>query len=432
MKIILLIILVLIPNLILGQGTITQGQDEDIEATSVEEIPASDLTPLDSDVVKKLSSLPPHFVMSREAKPWKLEEVYKSLPKNIRDEIYDVNNVTMDRFSNLWGIGNVLYDNRSKKIIFQGVGLVVVSDGGQYFYIGGAEEDDSNLNADIYKTEPIKKIKLPDGVTFSHFIGSGRYAVVEMDGEDGIIDLENPDHVIENIDGGAWGYRGICEFENEPIILHQEQYSVSMYHLPDFTLVKNYIELGSGEPFVNGTETIIGSNNGLLCYLLNRSTGEMKSYGINRENCEDLIEGPYLHPQEKNNNDQTDNQSDLTHDVLTKRISLSNFKTLEQIDVLSSNRFVSGEPINGKSCGIHDVITPPNTSDVWLVINQVNSFDSHNHSGQSLFLRVGENLKIKQIMRLDRTINGAYWDTQTSSLVGKTFQNEYFHIKVTP
>ena len=214
-------------------------------------------------------------------------------------------------------------------------------------------------------------------------------------------------------------------------MLHQDDDGMSLYSLPGFSLIKKYSNIGSGTPFINSTGTVIGCNRG-YCYLLNRTTGEVKSYGMNGENCNDLVEGTNVKRPFRDSNVKMHSDSLSNIDVTTKIISLVTFKTIEKFDTSKTSVRLGAGTSSGKSCAVYYVITPPSTSDVWLVINQFNSFDPHDRSGLSTFLRVGENLKIKQILNFARTINGASWDTDSNSIVGKTFNDEYFQIEETP
>ncbi len=385
------------------------GKDDDILAKSVEELPPSVLISLDKSIVFKFSG-DQNLPMMENLKSWKFNEIYKLLPKNVQSDPRP--NLSADETGNLWTVDNILFDGISKKVLFQATQYndLQISNNGQYLYVRSIEgiTGGEQFNG-VYKIPQMTKIPLDKDVTFSRFLGQGRYAVVEAGDQGTIVDLKKPNQTISNIDSSLWG-DGICESQDGRMILKQEYYGISLYNLPDFSLIKDFPEIKSGSPFINSTGTIIGCNSG-TCYLINRSTGEAKGYGITGINCQELVD------------------SDLKDDVF-KKINLSTLQTVQQYESAESSLWPG--PTNGKSCGVYYVITPQNSPDVWLIIIQFNSFETQKRSGQSWFLKIGEDLKINRVLHLTETVNGASWDNEMNSIMGNTYYDKYFKIKLSP
>ncbi len=405
----------------------TFGQDEDIKASSIEEIPSSTIISIDEEICNKFrrdKSLP----LRENSKPWKFNRLNSLIQKNVKNGNYP--NLSSDDSGNYWLADNILYDGKSNRIIFQASlenGLEI-SKNGNYLNVRGPSESSAAVSFNgIYKIPEMKKITLSNGWIFSKFLGQGRFAIVLKKRQQGIVDLENPIQII-NIDKDmVWGTDDVFESLDGNTMLHQEANEMVLYNLPGFSIKQKYPEIGSGTPIINSTGTIIGCNRG-ICYLVNTITGITKSYGINGDNCSDLVEGSLAQTKLSSKKDPFH----YSEDVTTKIISLSTLKTVKKFYSAESNKRFLPPPINGKSCGIYYAVTPKDSPDVWLVIDQFNSHDIKDRSGQAMLMRIGEDLKIKQILHFPKTINGASWDDDSHSIMGKTFDDEYFQITTTP
>jgi hypothetical protein len=329
-KTVLMIGLAFLPNSVLGKSTPTPTpssssvQDEDITATSVEEFPSSGLVKLDKVISDKFRSKSQHSL--REfSKPWKFKNIYSFLPKNIQDKNHP--NLSSDDSGNYLVADNFLYDGKSNRIIFQASQYngLEISSNGKYLYVRGPEEgQEGNKFNGMYLIPEMTKISISKGWVFSWFLGRGRFAIVLKNNQQGIVDLENPNQVIKK--AIVWG--NFFESQNGEMILNQEDKEMVLYNLPDFSIKQKFSDIGSGTPFINSTGTIIGCNRG-LCYLVNTITGVTKSFGINGDNCSDLVEGASIQNNFTKQRLKKIPQAPISMDVVTKIISLSTFKTLK-------------------------------------------------------------------------------------------------------
>ena len=444
---------ILILSIILTFGTrVFASPDQMVELTG-HEIPFS----VDSNNKKSKT----HFDMSRHsANPMnygKFYELFKNLPIQIQKSEYL--EASCDDSGELWTVNGSLYDHDSGKVLYQAPDThesVSITPNGKFLFVSGiVDGEDGEVGLpNIYHVPQMTRVSVDEnGITFVDHIGNGRYELVEKkDGSKWLADFENGFKLIRPVNEGEVWEAAVCESADGQLLLKQDYNGMTLYSLPNFELIQHYQNMGSGTPFINDTGSVIGCR-GILCYLTNRSTGETKGYGMDRQSCEKLVEGESTPDHMKSIVDgKVVLQKAITIDKAVNFIDPNSFEEEKQASAFEALSSLS-PPIANSDCGIGAVFTPRGTSDVLIVINRIqqdvssiptkageaiapaparppNQFDDR--KGDCLILAVGEDLKIKKIFHYTHFLKNPFWDDKTNSIICQVSESSCAQIPVAP
>lgn len=419
----------IIATIVLNYTAYGQAQVEEIQSERIH-------LSIDSKLKSKIQfSNPSRAYPNQIIKPWKLYQLCGRMSSDLQKtkSIF----VGCDDLGKLWTVHTdkdaFLYDYDSGNVLFRfgKPTQLTVTPNGKFLVVdepikgtGDEEAEDIEGESSIYRISGMQKLTVNPVVVYG-IIGNGRYVIIRRkNGPKEIVDLENALSTVKVIGKGEiWGQAGVFESGDGQLLLKENKDGMNLYSLPSFEIVKSYPEIGPGAPFINGTGTVIASNRGRICYFVNRDTGEVKGYGINRQTCNELIEGAPV---------KIGKGESRYEDVVTKEISLTDLKTTRTFNELDQNTSLLNASLKNPNCGVAQVLCPSGTGILLMVINRANTWQKlDDNSGDSFVLEVGEDLGIKKIFHYSRLLINPTWDEETKSIVYQSKGDEYVRIPVT-
>lgn len=367
---------------------------------------------------------------------WKLSGGLNQLPSDIKNA--DHLRINSDELGDIWAVqsekGNALLDRKSNRILHQTKTPRVwnLTPNGKYL---SARDGDGELSeTELYRVSGMTKLTTPKG--FREMIGKGRFAVVEQkNGQRAIVDVESPTRSIKNVDA-TWGGNFVLESEDGSVILKTETDGMALYGLPSFRKIQSFPDMMRGIPFMNPAGNILGSRAGDVVYLRDRSSGKTKNYGLDPENLNLLLEVTKVKRSIHAISGGKVVALDQTYfdEEVTKVWNLSDLSIVQSADASDeakvqelTKKYLDRPYAISRHNVVGAILFPPNSADFWVLFNSSKSErKGDDQDGDSVLVNIGGDLEIKRALYYSKQLMEAAWDEETSSIVGRTPDNDEY------